>query len=292
MQKKSVFLFLLILGTAFWGVSFVFVKEGTAEGSPFVFLFYKFAIAALCLALVFWKQLQYCTGRTFLIGVLTGLPLLAGTVLQTVGLKYTSVSNSAFITGLDVLLIPVFKKLIYKKRVQSKIWFASALALTGLYIIAVKNGLDLNIGDVYTIACAIGFALYVLQVGKFSTEKYAMPAVVVTMFFCAAACLLVAVFVSGSVWLPDTNNFWKGVMFAAIPATAYMYGVQNTAQRYLAEEKVGLAYLFEPIFATLAGVLLLGEELTVRTIIGGLLIVGAMFIAETNFKNRYNIKTH
>lgn len=97
MQKRHVYLFLLILGTAFWGVSFTFVKVGIGNGSPFVFLFYKFIIATICLATVFFKRLKYITKNTLKISVLIGVPLLAGTILQTIGLKFTTVSNSAFI---------------------------------------------------------------------------------------------------------------------------------------------------------------------------------------------------
>ena len=166
MQKKKLYLFLLILGTAFWGVSFTFVKTGVGHGSPFLFLFYKFMIAGLCLAVVFFNQLKYTTRNTVRISLLIGVPLLIATVLQTIGLKYTTVSNAAFITGMDVVLIPILKLLVYRKKVVFKVWIACALALVGLYIIVVKDGLSLNIGDLWILACALGFAFYVLQVGK------------------------------------------------------------------------------------------------------------------------------
>jgi drug/metabolite transporter (DMT)-like permease len=284
MQKKHHYLLLLILGTAFWGISFTFVKVGVGQGSPFVFLSYKFTIAAFCLSLVFIRQLKYITLNTLRISVLIGIPLLAGTILQTIGLKYTTVSNSAFITGLDVLLIPLLKYLVYKKKVEKKIWLACIMALTGLYIIVVNGTMSLNIGDIWTIACAFGFAFYVLQVAKYSTEEQPMPAVILLMLFCAIGCFFFAIADSNTVWFPNTDGFWSGILFTAILATAYMYGVQNVGQRYLGEEKVALTYLFEPVFATAAGIILLNEKFTINIIIGGLLIISAMCIAEFNFK--------
>lgn len=284
MKKKHLYLLLLILGTAFWGISFTFVKVGVGNGSPFLFLCYKFLIAAVCLSVVFFKQLKKVTKNTLKISVLIGVPLLAATILQTIGLKYTTVSNSAFITGLDVLLIPILKFIVYKRKVEPKIWVACCLALTGLYIIVVKDGLSLNVGDFWIIACAFGFAFYVLQVGKFSNEKNPMPAVVLLMLFCAVGCLIFALFDTNTIWFPKTDGFWPGVLFAAIPATAYMYAVQNAGQRHLGEEKVALTYLFEPVFATIAGVFILNERFTKEIFIGGLLIVSAMCIAEINFK--------
>ena len=284
MQKKKLYLFLLILGTAFWGVSFTFVKTGVGHGSPFLFLFYKFMIAGLCLAVVFFNQLKYTTRNTVRISLLIGVPLLIATVLQTIGLKYTTVSNAAFITGMDVVLIPILKLLVYRKKVVFKVWIACALALVGLYIIVVKDGLSLNIGDLWILACALGFAFYVLQVGKFSTEEKPIPSVILLMLFCALGCLAFALFDERVIWLPDNSDFWIGVFFVAIPATAYMYAVQNVGQRYLGEEKVALTYLFEPVFATMAGSILLNEKFSSEILIGGSLILTAMIISEFNFK--------
>lgn len=286
MQKKHFYLLLLIAGTAFWGISFTFVKVGIGVGSPFVFLFYKFLIAALCLAVVFIRQLQFISKKTFKISFLIGIPLLAGTILQTIGLQYTTVSNAAFITGLDVLLIPILKFLVYKKKIENKVWIACIMALTGLYSIVVKDGLSLNYGDLLIVACAFGFAFYVLQVGKYATEQKPMPAVILMLFFCAFGCLIFALFDANSIWFPETDGFWTGIFFTAIPATAFMYAVQNVAQRYLGEEKVALTYLFEPVFATIAGVFILGEYFTSQILIGGMLIISAMFISEVNFKKK------
>ncbi|WP_437918696.1 DMT family transporter [Sphingobacterium sp. LRF_L2] len=286
MEKKRFYLILLIIGTAFWGISFSFVKVGIGSSSPFVFLTYKFLLAGLCLMLIFHKKLKYISISTLKISIFIGSPLLLGTILQTIGLKYTTVSNSAFITGLDVLLIPILKFLVYKRKVEPKIWIACGIALVGLFLIALQDSLSLNIGDIWTIACAFGFALYVLQVGRFSNEKNPIPAVIMLMLFCGIGCFLCAIFDNSSVWVPTSLDFWKGILFAAIPATAYMYTVQNIGQRYIAEEKVALTYLCEPIFATTAGFLLLNEELTIRTITGGLLIIFGMLIAELNFKKR------
>lgn len=168
MQKKHLFLLLLILGTGFWGISFSFLKVGIGSGSPYVFLFYKFSIAFVVLSILFFNRLKNISKDTLKIGILIAIPLLAGNFLQSIGLKYTTVSNSAFITGLDVLLIPILKYAVYKKKVANKIWLACIIALIGLYIIVVKDGLSLNYGDLWNVACAFAFAFYVLQVGKYS----------------------------------------------------------------------------------------------------------------------------
>lgn len=282
MQKKHFFLILLILGTSFWGISFSFVKVGIGSGSPFTFLFYKFLIAAIILSILFFKKLNQITIRTVIISFFIALPLFAGNVLQSIGLKHTSVSNSAFLTGLDVVLIPILKFFVYKKRVNKKVWPASILALIGLYCIVAKDEISLNIGDLWIIACAFAFAFYVLQIGRYADLNNPMPSVILVMTFCAFGCLSCSMIDSNSDFFSSDFDFWKGVLFAAIFATAYMYSIQNFAQRYLSEEKIAMTYLFEPVVATAAGILLLGEPFSKELIIGGSLIIISMLIVELN----------
>lgn len=149
-------------------MSFSFVKVGVADGSPYVFLTYKFALAAIVLSVLFAKRFNRVNRKTIVAGALIGLPLLLGNVFQTIGLQHTSVTNTAFITGLDVLLIPLFKWGLFRKPVQNRIWISCSIALFGLYLIVAQYGLHLNVGDLWTMACAVFFACYVMTVGYFS----------------------------------------------------------------------------------------------------------------------------
>lgn len=284
MPKKHLFFLLLILGTAFWGVSFAYVKVGVADGSPFVFLTYKFALAALALAVLFAKRFRRLNWNTIVAGTLIGLPLLFGNVFQTIGLQHTSVTNTAFITGLDVLLIPLFKWSIFGKRVKGRIWVSCSVALLGLYLIVAKYGLHLNTGDIWVMACAVFFACYVMTVGYFSHRFDAMLTVTVAMIVCSLGSGLGALFDEHAIWVPTEAAFWEGVVITGLLGTAYMYGIQSSAQKYLEEEKVALTYLCEPIFAAIAGMVMLGESLGVRTVVGGALILSALIIAELDLK--------
>lgn len=96
---------------------------------------------------------------------------------------------------------------------------------------------------------------------------------------------------SNSDFFSSDFDFWKGVIFAAIFATAYMYSIQNFAQRYLSEEKIAMTYLFEPVVATAAGILLLGEPFSKELIIGGSLIIISMLIVELNINPKKKIKS-
>lgn len=280
MSNSRLFSLLLILGTAFWGVSFSLVKAGIGDGSPFVFLAYKFAVAAAVLCVLFAGRVRRLSRGALVAGGLIGLPLLLGNLFQTVGLQHTSVTNSAFITGLDVLMIPLFKWTLFRRPVQGCVWISGLLALSGLYLIVAQNGLQLNAGDVWTIACAVFFACYVLTVGYFAHRHDPLQTVIVALACCAFGCAVAGAVDPRAIWMPPDPAFWRGVLFAAVFATAFMHAVQGAAQRHLPEERVALTYLCEPVFAALAGVVLLGEALSLRTVAGAGMILVAMILAE------------
>jgi drug/metabolite transporter (DMT)-like permease len=293
MMNNRVYLGLLILGTAFWGISFPLVKEGLSVVQPHVFLIYRFLLAAIVLSIIFFKYLSKINFTTIKYGVMLAVPLMSAITLQTVCLQYTSSSNAAFIAGMDVLLIPIFKFFLFKKSVQSKTWIACFIALTGLYIIAMSSATGFGYGDVLAVLGAIAFAVYILMVAKFSNQKIETPSlVIVQMYACAAFALVMALFTSApsELLLPMNAYVWKAVLFTGILATAYMYTMQNISQKYLEEEKIALTYLCEPVFATFAAYFLIGEDITSRTIIGGGLILLALFISEYRFRHLPKLK--
>lgn len=286
MRNNRLYLALLVLGTAFWGISFPLVKEGLSVVQPHVFLVYRFLLAALILSVIFFKYLLRINFATLKAGFLLAIPLMAAIMLQTVCLKYTSSSNASFIAGMDVLFIPIFKFFMFKKSIQLKTWVATILAVVGLYTIAMSSATGVGYGDLLALIGAVAFAVYILMAGKFNKKVETPSLVIVQMYACVLFCVVLAL-IQGSpadLALPTDMHVWKAILFTGIFATAYMYCVQNISQKYIEEEKIALTYLCEPIFATIAAYLLINEDITSRTIIGGALIVLALFIAEYKFK--------
>lgn len=293
MKKSRIYLALLVMGTAFWGISFPLVKDGLNVVHPYSFLLYRFILAALVLSILFFNQLKRINLQTVKYGMLVGVPLFVAILLQTIGLQYTSSSNASFISGMDVMLIPILKMFIFKKSVKPQIWIACSIALAGLYIIAMNSGSNgFNQGDLYVLAGAVAFGCYVLLVGKYNTKADTISMVIVQLYTCAVAYAVLVISTLGTeqLILPADTSVWKAVLFTGILATAYMYGIQNVSQKFIEEEKVALTYLCEPIFAVIAAYFLIQESITVYTVIGGLCILSAMFISEYNFKKRLRVK--
>ncbi|WP_303310209.1 DMT family transporter [Hymenobacter sp. BT730] len=280
MPKKPLFLGLLLLGTAFWGISYPVVKAGVSYADPYSFQTYKFLMAAAAVALLFPRQLAQLTWRPVGWGLLLALPQFLGSTLQTIGLQTTSAANAAFLTGLSVLLVPLGKALLYRQAVEPKMWAAGTLALVGLYVVAMPGSWHLHAGDGWILACAVAFAGYVLLGGRTAREPHLMAMLVVQLLGCAGLARLAGWGAGYPLAMPAAGAFWQAIGFSALLATAYGYGVQHYAQQYLSEEKVALTHLGEPIFAALAGAVLLHETLTPRTVVGGMLIFGAMVLAE------------
>lgn len=289
MSKSKIYLPLLILGTAFWGISFPLSKDAFQVIHPYTFMFYRFLIAAALLTMLFYKKMHAINKSTLKKGLLSGFFLFMGIGWQTVGLKYTNASNASFIAGIEVVLIPLFAFLFFKKSVQPKIWFACVLALIGLYTIAATSGIShLKTGDMMVFVGSLFYAAYVLYVGKVTSTKQSgintVAFVVIQLFVCSLSAGVLTVSTQGlsAMSIPLSWDLWEVLLFVGILSTAYMYCVQNVAQKYIEAEKIALTYLCEPVFATLFAFFLLNEDITQRTIIGGSLIISAMLVSEVN----------
>lgn len=285
MKQKQLLLILLIIGTAFWGISYSVTKLAIGNYSPATFLFYRFLLAVIVLSIIFWKYVKDTNLQAVKTGFILAVPMFLGIHLQTIGLKYTDASQCSFIAGLTVIIIPLMKLGIYKTNASLKIWIAAFTALTGLFIIAIQDKFIVNVGDLFTIAGSFGFAVYLIAVEKHSATKNLLYSIVPMFAFCALFTFCIALTDAKAVWLPQNDIFWLGVVYCALFSTAYMYTVSNISQRYLSAERVAVIYLFEPVFGAIGAFFILGENLSWRLLLGGSLIFAGTIISEVNFKS-------
>jgi drug/metabolite transporter (DMT)-like permease len=280
MQKKHTLLFLLVLGTGFWGISFSITKQGIEHSSPSLFLFYRFLLATAVLTLVFWKHVKGVSRSAVISGAILAVPLVAGISLQTLGIKYSGASQTAFLAATTVVIIPIFKLLFYRTTAPFKIWMAAVLALTGVFIMSVNCGFAISIGDLFTIAGAGAFAVYMIRIERQSAIQNLLPTIVPMFATCALLTLVLALTEKQTSWIPNDHAFWIGAVYCALFSTAFMYTISNIAQRYISAERVSVIYLFEPVFGAIAAYFILGEVLTWRLLLGGTLIFAASLISE------------
>lgn len=292
MEKKNFYLFLLILGTAFWGISFPVTKMSIGNISQSTFLFYRFFFASISIGLIFHKQLKNINLKSVKTGIGLAIPLTFGIHFQTLGIvKHTSASQCAFVAGMCVVIIPILKILFYKSSIEPKIWFSAILALVGLGIISITKNFSISIGDAYILIGTIGFSYYLIKVEHFAGKNNIIQTLVPMFTTSAILMFVISLFDTSANWFPENNNFWIGVFFCSILSTAYMYSVSNIAQKYISAEKVAIIYLFEPVFASIASFFILNENLTWRLLIGGSLILIATLISEIRIEKFKRVKS-
>lgn len=280
-SKNRIASSLLLIGTFFWGMTFVFVKEGIEIIDVFTFLSIRFYIATLLLTVIFHKELAKIDRRLLLYGILLGAVLTLSYVTQTIGLKYTSASKAAFITGLSVIFVPIFVTILHKKIPCIELILASLICLLGIWIMSNSNDMKMRSTDVWVFACAVLFAIYIILVGRY-TKIFPSAAFTIIQLITVAITTGFMAGIESLFSIPPEYTVWQAILICAVLATAFMYTIQNKFQKFISEVKASIIFSFEPIFAAITAYFYLGEEITGHVIIGGMLIFGGMILSEVH----------
>lgn len=262
-----------------WGTTFVMTKNALADIGPFLFLGIRFMMAFILLTLLSFKSIKLIDRSALRNGIIIGLFLLIGYVFQTVGLQYTSSSNAGFITGLSVVLVPIIYSIINRRLLGASIIFTVLLAAAGLYLMSVQPGtFHLGRGDLLVLVCAIGFAMHIILVDRYSHRHNPVAITAVQILFVAVVCLLI-----GLIFEPFPQSFPTSVIGAiivtAVFATTMAFLLQNAMQQYSTPTRFAIILTMEPVFAGMAGYLWGGDILTLRIIAGMALILAAMLLS-------------
>ncbi len=273
---------LLLFVTLIWGSSFVIVKSSLASISPILFIALRFLLASLVLAALLPRAVLGLSQRAIMHGAIVGFFLFSGFVFQTLGLKYTTPSKSAFITGFSVLLVPAFGLLFFRIFPQTRVIIGALMAFIGLMLLTLPSEIILdrvNRGDVLTFLCAVAFAFHILSIDRL-THRTGYVELAVTQVFAAAALSLVSVFGIEDCFIDFNPGLALSISAMGVFATALAFYVQSWAQQYTTATRAALIFSMEPIFALVFSYIFYGERLLWRELAGGLLIVLGVIIAE------------
>lgn len=269
----------LVANTLIWGATFVMVKSVLTDVSPTLFLALRFTLAALALLLI-WRPSWKGRRREIRAGIVLGVFLFGGYLLQTAGLLFTTAPKSAFLTGMASVLVPLLAALVYRVRPRVSELTGLLMAVTGLGLMTLEGPLGgINRGDLLTLGCAVAFASHIVALGHYSdTMRFEMLSVVQI----ASAAVL-----AGSCfwWVEPARIVWSPALFVAVLvtgllATALAFTVQAWAQTHTTSTRTALIYTLEPVFAWLTSYLLVGEGLSGRAAAGAALILGGVLMVE------------
>ena len=269
---------LLVLAAVIWGFAFVAQREGMEHVGPFLFNAVRFVLGAIALLpFLFFGGKTGRTGRRGFAGryVLAGTVLFVAASLQQWGLVYTTAGKAGFITGLYLVIIPLFG-LLMGKRVRFPVWAAVLVSVGGLYLLTVRGVTQIGAGDLLVLARAFGWAAHVHIVGWLARRSD--PIVVASSQFavCGALSLGVAVFVE-PITIRGLHEAWIPIAYAGILSTAGAYTLQVIGQRWVEPAPAGVILSLETVFAALGGWLILGESMTLRMLLGsGMMLLGIL----------------
>jgi drug/metabolite transporter (DMT)-like permease len=277
---------LMLLTAIIWGSAFIAQRLGMDSIGPFLYTGLRFALASIALLpLIVWLERRIEHRKPESInpglvrgGVIMGLALTLGMNLQQVGLLFTSVTNSGFITGLYVIVVPLLG-LFLGHKTGLGIWLGAGLAVVGMFLLSVGDSFQVASGDLLQLAGAFVWGVHVLLVGHFATRHDPLQLALIQFAVCAVISLLLA-----GVFEPIQLT----AIGAALPAIAYggLLGVcvgftlQVVAQKHAIASHAAIILSLEAVFAAIFGALLLGEALSLKGYFGCALMFSGMLLAQ------------
>jgi len=267
----------LLAVTACWGSTFFLIHDLLERVPTLDFLAVRFAIASVTLILLAPKALGRLTRESRRHAVVLGCLYGVAQILQTAGLAQTPASVSGFITGMYVVATPVFAALILRTRIGALTWVAVGLAMAGLGVLTL-SGFSVGSGESLIFVAAMIYALHIVGLGAWSDARQALGMAIVQLIVITVICLVCTA--PNGLVLPDRTSDWLSVVYMAVFAGAGAMIGQTWAQAHLPPTRAAIIMSMEPVFAALFAVLLGGESATVRMVLGGLLVLAAMLIAE------------
>ena len=269
--------FALLGVTVIWGASFVIIKAVLADISPLLFLALRFLLATLALAIIYRKKVRRAG---IWAGMLAGGLLFAGFVLQTEGLKLTTPSKSAFLTGLSIPMIPFANWLVYRLRPKKVEVSGILIASSGMVLMTLPSGrFAMSAGDLLTLLCAVAFALYFIVISHFA-PIFGFETLTVIQIAFAAALGVVSALAFGPAYFHATPSLAAGILAMGLLATALAFSVLTWAQRYTTAARSAVILALEPALAWFTSYLVTGEILSNRGKMGAGLILAGILLVE------------
>jgi drug/metabolite transporter (DMT)-like permease len=287
MSKRWQAELLLFLNALIWGVTFLTVKNALADASPILFVALRFTLAGIVLVLLYVRKLDR---RTLLPGTLAGFLLFAGYAFQTTGLRFTTASKSAFITGLAIPMVPLLSFIVYKRRPRPAELAGVLAATIGMALMTLQDThLQVSPGDLLTALCAAAFAGHIVALGYFSNwatskglgfESLAVWQIVTAAIFAFVSFSWLDRSAGDAAHLNLGGRLWLALAITGLLATAFAFTVQTWAQQYTTPTRTALIYSLEPVFAWGFSWIVAGETLSRRATLGALLILAGILLVE------------
>jgi len=284
--KNTISAALLVLTALIWGVAFVAQSVGSEHVGPFTFLSSRSLIAGVALLpLIAFRRCTSPAPKTpadkknlWLGGLLCGCALTVASAFQQIGIAQTTVGKAGFITALYIVIVPLFG-LFLKKRIPLAVWLGVVLAAVGMYLLCITEGFSISRGDFFVLLCAACYSVHILVIDHFSTRVDGVRMACIQFFTCgilSGVVMLIAEKPTADVLMAA----WLPILYAGLLSSGVGYTLQIIAQKNVQPTIASLLMSLESVFSVLAGWVLLGQSLSLRELLGCVLVFAAILLAQ------------
>ena len=270
---------LLLITAIVWGSGFVVTAIALEYLTAYQVMAGRFMFAAIILSIIFRKRFKTFTKSVVWKGAVLGTILYIGFAFQTVGLEYTTPSKNAFLTAVNIVIVPLIAYFVYKRRVDRFETAGAVLAVIGIGFLTLEGSMAVNIGDILTLICAVAFAFDIFYTNHFVKTENAISLTIV-QFITAATLGVFGVLIQGDMPTSIENEAVLAIIYLAVFSTTIAYVCQNVGFKYTTATKGAIILSLEALFGMIFSVLFLHEAMTARLIIGAAVIMAAILLTE------------
>lgn len=281
----------LLLAAIIWGSAFIFQKMGMDHIGPFSFSAFRYVIGALVLLpvifirdvvterkgrqteIVFFRNKNLLKGAFF-----CGLASFVAGSLQQVGLVYTTAGKAGFITSMDIVIVPLIL-IILKRKVPALTWFGIAVAAFGLYLLCITDGFTIQIGDGLVMGCAVAYSFQIILIDHYSEKTDVLKLSFMQFMFAGIVSGVVAVFAE-TISFQSVIDCIVPILYVAVLEVSIAFTLQIAGQKYTSAAIATVIMSLESLFAAVCGALFLHETMSVREIMGCVLMFVAFIIVQ------------
>ena len=272
---------LLLITAITWGGGFIGVSKALDTLSPFYMIAIRFGIASFLMIIIFWKKFIRIKKADVLPGLIIGTFLFLGFTCQTSGACFIGVGKLSFLTALNVIIVPFIAFFIFKEKIKKYNLIAAFIAIIGFGFLNLneKVGLGIGIGELLAILGAVFFALHISTLGQYVGKIDAIVLAILQMITCCILGLTCALIFEQP---PKeiTMDMAMPVVYLGVFSSFLAFLCQTIGQKYTSSSRAAIILCMESVFGTTLSVFILKEVLTIQMIIGAVLILIAVIVAE------------
>ena len=283
----------LLFAAIIWGLAFVAQSDAMNHIGPFAFTSMRCALGAFVLVPVCIinlksdkkvknpAEMSQMIRTTVKIGCLCGVIVFFAIITQQIGLMYTAAGKAGFITALYIVLVPVVSVIFFNQKSSVKIWLGGAFATVGLYLLCIKEGFTIGTGDLWVIACAVVFTFHIIIIDRFADKVNGVLLSAIQFAIVSLISLPLALIFEDKLSLSDLSSSWITICYTGILSCGVGYTMQIIGQKHSKNPTIAsLLMSMESVFAAIFGWLILKEQLSLKEILGVLLMSAAIVLSQ------------